>query len=134
VLPLLVGPVVVGAVVLDVLALLVDVLVSLVDVLVSLVGPEVVLLVPGSVVGPQPRAISSVVLSSMRDRPAVKGEDRAWAGTAQMGCIEHRRYRIAGIGAGCADDETSMRGWISAAVVACRPDDECDRARSSDAG
>ena len=59
VLPLLVGPVVVGAVVLDVLALLVDVLVSLVDVLVSLVGPEVVLLVPGSVVGPQPRAVAA---------------------------------------------------------------------------
>ena len=101
VLPLLVGPVVVGAVVLDVLALLVDVLVSLVDVLVSLVEPEVVLLVPGSVVGPQPRAVaaSSAVLR-----------------------------------AGCADDETCRRGWISDAVVACRPGDECDRARSSDAG
>ncbi len=144
---LLVGPVVLDVLVgvVEVLASPVDVPVSLVDVLVSLVDvpgspvePEVVLLVPGSVVGPQPRARaeSSAVLRRARDRRPVTGTDggRESVVIVLLGCIEPRRYRIAGIGAGCADDEMRRRGWISDAVVACRPGDECDRARSSDAG
>jgi hypothetical protein len=127
----LVGPVVLDVLVgvVEVLALLVDVLVSLVDVLVSLVEPEVVLLVPGSVFGPQPRAraASTAELRSARDRRPVTGTDGGRESVVKvlMGCIEHRRYSIVGIGAGYADAETCRRG--------CRPGDECDRARSSDA-
>ena len=95
-----------GPVVLDVLVGVVDVPVSLVDVLVPLVDPEVVLLVPGSVFGPQPRAraASSAEPRSMRDRPPVSGKDRVV--TAPLGGIAHRRYSLAVIGVECTDDET----------------------------